>query len=71
VLIARAIILALTFATVLCLWLERPSPAPSYPNVQYCVIAYKALARDQLGNAHKIWVQGYGPCSQLDRYENA
>jgi hypothetical protein len=65
----RAIILALTAATLLCLWLDRPTPVKSV-QVDYCVISYRALARDQFGLPHIIWTQGWGPCSQLDRYEN-
>jgi hypothetical protein len=65
----RAIILALTAATLLCLWLDRPTPVKSV-QVDYCVISYRALARDQFGFPHIIWTQGWGPCSQLDRYEN-
>jgi hypothetical protein len=65
----RAVLLALTAATLLCLWLDRPTPVKSV-QVDYCVISYRALARDQFGLPHIVWTQGWGPCSQLDRFEN-
>lgn len=65
----RAAILAVTAAVLLGMWLDRPAPVKSV-QVDYCVISYRAQAFDQFGIPHIIWTQGYGPCSQLDRYEN-
>jgi hypothetical protein len=38
--------------------------------VDYCWISYRAQAVDQYGLPHIVWTKGFGPCSQLDRYEN-
>lgn len=65
----RAVLLALTAAMLLCLWLDRPAPVKSV-QVDYCVVSYRAAAKDQYGGVHIIWTKGWGPCSELDRYEN-
>jgi hypothetical protein len=64
----RAAILAITAATLFCMWLDRPKPVISV-QTQYCVITYRAAAKDQLGGVHIIWTKGWGLCSELDRYE--
>jgi hypothetical protein len=66
----RAAVLALTAAMLFCMWLDRPTPVKSV-QVDYCMITYRAAAIDQRGDTHIIWTKGWGPCSQLDRYENA
>ncbi|MFK4647236.1 hypothetical protein ABIF96_005810 [Bradyrhizobium ottawaense] len=65
----RATILAVTGAILLCLWLDRPMPVKTV-QVDYCMVSYRTQAFDQFGLPHIIWTQGYGPCSQLDRFEN-
>lgn len=65
----RAVILALTAATLICMWLDRPAPIKTI-QVDYCWISYRAQAVDQYGLPHVVWTKGFGPCSQLDRYEN-
>jgi len=64
----RAVLLALTAAMLLCMWLDRPQPVKTV-QVDYCVITYRAAARDQHGGLHIVWTKGWGPCSELDRYE--
>jgi hypothetical protein len=65
----RAIILALTAFALICLWLDQPKPIKSV-QVDYCLVDMKVAAPDQFGVWHKFWAKGYGPCSDLDRYEN-
>jgi hypothetical protein len=66
----RAIILAATIAALFTLWRERPLSPVIVSQVDYCVITYKGAGKDEMGQWHQGWVQGYGPCSLLDRYEN-
>jgi hypothetical protein len=65
----RVVILALTVAMLIGMWLDRPSPVKTV-QVDYCWISYRAQAVDQYGLPHIVWTKGFGPCSQLDRYEN-
>jgi hypothetical protein len=66
----RALILVATITIFVCLLLDRPKPVKSAQVVPYCVITYPAAVKDAQGNWHKGWARGYGPCSQLDRFEN-
>lgn len=65
----RAILLALTAAMLLCMWLDRPQPVKPV-QTDYCVISYRAIARDERGGRHIVWTKGWGLCTELDRYEN-
>jgi len=60
-------------AVLLCNIKLSVEPIPLRPLVQvdYCLISYRAQAVDQYGLPHIVWTKGFGPCSQLDRYENA
>jgi hypothetical protein len=63
--------LASMLATMLLLYSikfdVKHTPAKS---ADYCWISYRAQAVDQYGLPHIVWTKGFGPCSQLDRYEN-
>ncbi|WP_454626987.1 hypothetical protein [Bradyrhizobium cenepequi] len=65
----RAIILAATAAAIIVGYLDRPKPVKAV-SVPYCVIDIPFAAKDFRGNLHKGWGKGYGPCSQLDRFED-
>ena len=65
----RILILAMTAATLTAMWLDRPQPVKT-SHVDYCVISYRAKAVDHFGIPHIVWTNGWGLCSQLDRYEN-
>jgi hypothetical protein len=45
-------------------------PVKPLVKVDYCWISYRARATDQYGLPHIIWTNGFGRCSDLDRYEN-
>jgi hypothetical protein len=73
----RAIALAATIAVLLCMWTERDKPptwleslTPQVSQVDYCVIDERAAGKDQLGEWHFFWSEGYGPCSLQDRFRN-
>ena len=65
----RAILITFALSVLIYAYLDRPKPVKSV-QVDYCMISYRALARDQFGLPHIVWTSGFGPCSLLDRYEN-
>jgi hypothetical protein len=67
---ARAVIISATIAACFCLYLDRPTPVQP-TQVDFCVIDFPAAAKDENGVWHKGWGRGYGPCSLMDRFENA
>jgi hypothetical protein len=67
--VIRAAMIAFALAVLIYALIDQPKPVKSV-QVDYCMISYRALARDQFGLPHIIWTQGWGPCSLLDRYEN-
>jgi hypothetical protein len=67
--LARAILIAATLAALFCLYRDRPRPVKAV-QVDYCVIDIPYGAKDQMGRWHRVWGKGYGPCSELDRFEN-
>lgn len=66
----RDLILTLTILALVFIFAHQPAPVKTV-QTDYCVITYKAAGKDLLGNWHIGWAKGYGPCSQLDRYEQA
>ena len=73
----RIIILALTVAALICIctepakqptWLE--SLQPKVSQVDWCVIDERAAGKDQLGQWHFFWSEGYGPCFLQDRFRD-
>jgi hypothetical protein len=66
----RCLILLLTILALVFHFSHQPAPV-KVNHVAYCWIQYKAAIKDLLGHWHNGWAQGFGPCSQLDRYENA
>jgi len=67
--VTRGILVAFALAVLAYAFFDQPKPVKAV-QVDYCMISYRALARGQFGLPHIIWTQGWGPCSQLDRYEN-
>ena len=65
----KAMLIAFAVATLICAFIDQPI-RPKPVQVDYCWIAYRAAAKDEFGGVHIIWTRGWGPCSQLDRYEN-
>lgn len=65
----RATVLSVTAICVWFLWKDRPTPVKAV-QVDYCVIDFKAAAKDPFGNWQSAWVQGYGMCSLQDKYFN-
>lgn len=66
----RSVIVAATVAALIALWIDRPKPVKSV-QVDYCPITVRGAAKDEIGEWHFGWAQMYGPCSLLDRFENA
>lgn len=66
--IARDAILTLTLLACIFLWANQPT-AVKKVQVDYCVIGMHAAGYDKEHKLHRFWTYGYGPCSQLDRYE--
>ena len=65
----KAMLIAFAIATLICAFIDQPIKIKPV-QVDYCVISYRAVARDQYGGAHIVWTKGWGLCSELDRYEN-
>ena len=63
----RAVILAATIATLLCMWIDRPKPVQAV-EVKYCPIAEWRWI-EIAGNRVKLWYDTFGPCVLMDRYE--
>ena len=66
----RAVIVAATIATLVSIWLDQPTHVKPV-QVDYCQITVRAAAKDPKGKWRFFWGDTYGPCSHLDRYENA
>lgn len=79
----RAVILAATIATLICMFLDRPPPVQAV-EVKYCLQQVYVAQREVLmapdGSLvirdgkiverwRKFWAPGYGLCSTMDRYE--
>ena len=66
----RALILAATFATLFCLWMERSTPVKSV-QTDYCLNDVRIARRHpETGEWQYGWGKGYGPCSEHDAFEN-
>lgn len=65
----RDLILTVTILCIVYIAAHQPPPVKTV-QVDYCVIEYKAAAKDRFGIWHEGWARGYGMCRYLDRYEN-
>ncbi len=63
----RAGIIAVTICLVIALINDAPKPVKDNQEA-YCVIVEKAAQKDQFGNWHIGWAQGFGPCRLQDVY---
>jgi hypothetical protein len=64
----RAMLIAFAIATLICAFIDQPAPVKT-TQVDYCVVTYKRAAKDERGVVHFGWAKGWGPCTDLDRYE--
>lgn len=67
--LTRAVILALTAAALITWYFEQPVRIQA--ETKYCPISQRTAVRDRYGNVHIVWAQVFGPCSLMDRYEEA
>ena len=65
----RIVILLLTILALIRTGMDR-LPASRLVQTDYCWVDFYGAAKDNAGELHRFWTQGWGPCSQLDRYEN-
>ena len=67
--IPRALVFGITIA-ILIAWYFEPAPKPYVQVVTpYCRVDVHAAAVDPDDNEwHSFWTEGYGLCSQQDRY---
>ena len=65
--IRAAVVLAIVAAASTSIYLNRPKPAV-VSLVPWCVITERAAAKDELGNWHFGWSEGFGPCFLQDKY---
>jgi len=66
----RAVIVAATIAALMGIWRDQPTHVKPV-QVDYCQITVRAATKTRKGKRHFFWGKTFGPCSQLDRYENA
>ena len=66
---ARDLILTLTILAIIYTADNWPKPVKDN-QVAYCLLTYKAARKDIFGQWETGWAKGYGPCKDLDRYEN-
>ncbi|SCB52741.1 hypothetical protein GA0061099_103914 [Bradyrhizobium yuanmingense] len=64
----KAMLIAFAIATIVCAFIDQPIKIKPV-QTDYCVISYRAAAKDELGGVHIVWTKGWGLCSELDRYE--
>lgn len=64
---ARDLILALTILSIIFIADHWPKPVKDN-QTPFCVIVEKVAQKDQFGNWHIGWGQGFGPCSLQDSY---
>lgn len=61
-------IIAATLAILIGMWANRQIPIKPV-KVDYCFMEFPGSDR-RVDGEHSMWIQGYGPCSALDRFEN-
>ena len=66
--ILRSVILIVTISTLLAMAQKPADPPHKDTGTPYCVVDQHVAGKDQAGNWHSAWVEGYGPCSTQDRY---
>lgn len=65
----RAVILAATAAILAVMYRDQPKPVQTV-EVKYCQqVGYRAAFKDDNGKWIKVWVNGWGLCKDMDRFE--
>jgi hypothetical protein len=67
----RCLVLLLTILALVYMAANQPKPVRAV-EVKYCSdVIYWKWAEAEWGRKVKLWYLGWGPCSEMDRYEEA
>ena len=66
----RSLVLLLTILALIYMAANRPQPV-EVVEVKYCPVMYWTWVEGADGRSVKLWHKMYGPCSDMDRYEDA